>query len=120
MDTDEHGSASHTPLLMAVAEPGHWLYAPLRAWGVNIMVAGIAGVVIGPLVGPGPSPEILMAVFVTLHIYVAIRYRRDPHVVALWEVYWSSGRPWPPYSRRRGRTLLSRHLDRGRRVVRFS
>lgn len=118
-DAERPDSVERTPLMQAVAEPGHWLYVPLRMWGVNLIAAALAALTIGPLIGAGPSPEVLLVVFVACHGYVAIRYRRDAHVVALWEVYWLSGRPWPPSSRRRGRTLLSRHLDRRRRVVRF-
>ncbi|SMF81931.1 hypothetical protein SAMN06265365_1423 [Tistlia consotensis] len=100
-----------SPILSAVALPGHVLYVPPALWAANLLVSFLVALVAGAILGGGIRFEFLLVVAVVAHVVLAIRYLREPFVARLFTCYLQ-GRPVAPRQRTRSRERLPGAVQR--------
>ena len=86
---------ARVPILGRVAYPMHVLWCPIRIAGANALAAG-AAMVVNVSVPAAKLTNfdvlVILAFAAAIHVYVVVRFIRDPHIEGVWRAKFFTGR----------------------------
>ena len=74
------------PILTEFAYPQHVGWCPMRLFACNMAVCGTLGILVRN-VGQGLAIFGVFALFVAIHVVIAMQFRKDPFIEQVWLQY---------------------------------